>query len=142
MNRMAAIAALTAVLLVCAGVWPGPALAEDVGQFEQVINRVDHLKQGQSPVRQAKVPDGVANQDMVRTQEQSRAKLGFIDDTKMTVGPKTELTIEEYMYDAKSNQRRAVTKVYTGVVETVAPHVIPGDQFITRTPTATAGIRD
>jgi hypothetical protein len=88
------------------------------------------------------VPDGVANQDMVRTKEQSRAKLGFVDDTKMTVAPKTELTIEEHMYDAKTGQRRSVTNVYKGVVETVAPHVIPGDQFTTRTPTATAGIRD
>jgi hypothetical protein len=139
---MAAIVAFAALLLMGGGVCPDLALANDVGQFEQVINRVDHLKQGQGPAKTAKVPDGVANQDMVRTEEQSRAKLGFIDDTKMTVGPKTELTIEEYMYDAKTGNRRAVTNVYKGVVETVAPHVVPGDQFTTRTPTATAGIRD
>jgi len=119
----------------------GLASAEDVGQFEQVINQVDHLKQNQEPAQTAKVPDGVANQDMVRTHEQSRAKLGFIDDTKMTVAPKTDLTIEEYMYDAQ-NQRRAVTHVYKGVVETVVPTVLPNDQFTTKTPTATAGIRD
>ncbi len=140
MIRMAASVTFASFLLMWLAVFPGAA--NDVGQFEQVINRVDHLKQGQAPARTAKVPDGVANQDMVRTQEQSRAKLGFIDDTKMTVGPKTEMTIEEYMYDAKTGQRRSVTNVYKGVVETVAPHVVPGDQFTTRTPTATAGIRD
>jgi hypothetical protein len=141
MNRMAAMVAVIALVVWCGAMAPS-APAEEVGQFDQVINQVDHRKQGQDQPQRAKVPDSVAHPDMVRTQEQSRAKLGFVDDTKMTVGPKTEMTIEEYMYDAKKGQRRAVTQVYKGVVETVAPHVIPGDQFTTRTPTATAGIRD
>lgn len=79
---------------------------------------------------------------MVKTAAQSRAKLGFVDDTKMIAAPKTELTIAEYMYEANKGQRRAVTQVYKGVVETAAPHVLPQDDFTARTPTAAAGIRD
>jgi hypothetical protein len=141
MNRLALVLSVAALLLGIVITTTSPASAEDVGHFEQVINKVDHLKQSQEPAKPAKVPDGVANQDMVRTHEQSRAQLGFIDDTKMTVSPKTELTIEDYMYDAK-NQRRAVMNVYKGAVETVVPNTVPKDQFIIKTPTATAGIRD
>jgi hypothetical protein len=141
MNRWAVVLSVAGALLWFGIITTGLASAEDVGRFEQVINKVDHLKQSQEPAIPAKVPDGVANQDMVRTHEQSRAQLGFVDDTKMTVAPKTELIIEDYMYDAK-NQRRVVTQVYKGVVETVVPNTLPNDQFTIKTPTATAGIRD
>jgi hypothetical protein len=141
MNRLAVVLSVTVFLLWLGIITTGPASAEDVGHFEQVINQVDQLKQGQEPAKPAKVPDGVANQDMVRTHEQSRAKLGFVDDTKMTVSPQTELTIEDYMYDAKK-QRRAVVNLYKGAVETVVPNAVPNDQFTIKTPTATAGIRD
>jgi hypothetical protein len=141
MNRLAVVLSVAALLFGLVIITTGLAAAEDVGRFEQVINRVDHLKQSQEPAKPAKVPDGLANQDMVRTHEQSRAQLGFVDDTKMTVAPKTEMTIEDYMYDGK-NQRRAVTQVYKGVVETVVPNTVPNDQFTVKTPTATAGIRD
>jgi hypothetical protein len=141
MNRLVIMLSVAGFLLGLGIITTGLASAEDVGHFEQVINKVDHLKQSQEPAVPAKVPDGVANQDMVKTHEQSRAQLGFVDDTKMTIAPQTEMTIEDYMYDAK-NQRRVVTQVYKGVVETVVPNAVPKDQFTTKTPTATAGIRD
>ncbi len=143
MQRMSTIVAILVALTCCLALWPMMAQAEEVGHFAQVVNQVHYVKQGKGPALAAKVKDGVQNQDMVRTAEQSRAMMRFIDDTAMTVGPKTELTIEEYMYDASKGKRQAMVQLLSGVVETVAPRVFSGDKqdFILRTPTATAGIR-
>jgi hypothetical protein len=143
MKRMAIIAVGCVLAVLGCLTSLSMAQAEEVGHFSQVVNKVDYLKQGKGPPQPAKVKDGVENQDMVRTAEQSRAMMRFIDDTTMTVGPKSELTIEEYMYDASKGRRQAVVKLLSGVVETVAPQVAsPGkSDFTLRTPTATAGIR-
>jgi hypothetical protein len=128
-------------------IWAAPSSSwsqtQDVGHFSQVVNHVNYQKQGKGPEKPAKVKDGVENKDVVKTKELSRAKMRFIDNTLMTVGPKTELTIEDYMYDASKGKRSAVVEVYKGVVETVTPHITPSEKpnFIMRTPTATAGIR-
>jgi hypothetical protein len=121
----------------------GTTARADVGHFTQVVNQVSCVKQGKGPASPAKVQDGVKNQDVVLTAEQSRAMMRFLDDTTLTVGPKSELTIEDYLYDADKAKRHAVVQLVKGVVETVAPRVIPTDQpdFVLRTPTATAGIR-
>jgi len=137
---MAFVAAVVAVWAVPSSCW---SQTQEVGHFSQVVNQVNYQKQGKGPETPAKVKDGVENQDVVKTKAQSRAMMRFVDDTTMTVGPKTELAIEDYMYDAKKGTRSAVVEVYKGVVETVTPTVTPNEKpnFIMRTPTATAGIR-
>jgi hypothetical protein len=143
MKRMATVIAVFALAVVGSVTFLGMAQAEEVGHFAQVVNHVNYLKQGKGQALPAKVKDGVENRDVVRTAEQSRAMMRFIDDTTMTMGPKSELTIEEYLYDASKGKRQAMVQLLSGVVETVAPRVIPGDapNFLMKTPTATAGIR-
>jgi FecR protein len=143
MKRTVKIATVFALALLGSLTFLSMAQAAEVGHFSQVVNQVEYLKQGKGPPQPAKVKDGVENRDMVRTAQQSRAMMRFIDDTTMTVGPKSELTIEEYMYDASKGRRQAVVQLLSGVVETVAPQVAsPGkSEFTLRTPTATAGIR-
>lgn len=136
------MAALVALAAMGPATWTSTARA-DVGHFTQVVNQVNCVKQGQGPALPAKVQDGVKNQDVVLTAEQSRAMMRFLDDTTLTIGPKSELTIEDYLYDADKVKRHAVVQLVKGVVETVAPRIAPTDQpdFYLRTPTATAGIR-
>jgi hypothetical protein len=143
MKKMSLMIFATALVVVWAAPLPARSQPQDVGHFSQVVNQVNYQKQGKGPEKPAKVKDGVENKDVVKTKERSRAKMRFIDDTSMTVGPKTELTIEDYMYDASKGKRSAVVEVYKGVVETVTPKITPTEKpnFIMRTPTATAGIR-
>jgi hypothetical protein len=144
MKKISTLAFLAAVVAVWAVPSPCWSQTQEVGHFSQVVNQVNHQKHGKGPETLAKVKDGVENQDAVKTKALSRAMMQFVDDTIMTVGPKTELTIEDYMYDAKKGNRSAVVEVYKGVVETVVPKVTPTEKpdFTMRTPSATAGIRD
>jgi hypothetical protein len=131
--------------LLLAGVLGGAALvsAEDVGKFSRVVNQVEQLKQGKEPATPAKVPNGVANQDQLRTKEQSMAVVQFVDESTMTVSPKSKVTIEEYMYDASKGKAKGSIKVMEGVVETVIPSTekLQQKDIQIRTTTAIAGIR-
>jgi hypothetical protein len=123
--------------------WTTPVLGDDVGQFNQVVNQVDHLKQGQAPPLPAKVQSGVANQDQVHTREKSMAVVQFVDESTMTISPKSRVTIEDYMYDAGKAQSQGTVKVLQGVVESVIPTTdrLQKKDLKILTTTAIAGIR-
>jgi hypothetical protein len=120
-----------------------PALAEDVGQFTRVVNEVDQLKQGKGPAKLAKVPGGVENQDLVQTKDKAMAVVQFVDDSTITISPKSKVTIEDYMYDANKGKSKGAIKILEGVVETVIPTTdkLQQKDIHIFTTTAIAGIR-
>jgi hypothetical protein len=119
------------------------AQAEDVGQFTRVVNEVDQLKKGKGPPQLAKVPGGVENQDIVQTREQAMAVVQFVDDSTITISPKSKVTIEDYMYDASKGKTQGAIKILEGVVETVIPNKdnLQKKDINIYTTTAVAGIR-
>jgi len=123
--------------------WGPTVLAEDVGKFSRVVNQVDQLKKGKEPAVPAKVPNGVENQDVVHTKEQALAVVQFVDESNITISPKSTVTIEDYMYDATKGQTKGTIKVLEGVVETVIPTTdkLQQKDIQIRTTTAIAGIR-
>ena len=131
------------LLLVMSLGWITWAMAEDVGNFSRVVNQVEQVKQGKGPAQPAKVPNGVANQDEVLTKEQSMAVVHFVDDSTMTISPKSNVTIEDYMYDASKGKTSGSIKVMQGVVETVIPTTekLQQKDIKIHTTTAIAGIR-
>ena len=131
------------LVLSLAGVWVTQVLAEDVGNFSRVVNEVDQLKKGKEPAVPAKVPNGVENQDVVRTKEQAMAVVQFLDESTMTISPKSKVTIEDYMYDATKGRAKGTIKILEGVVETVVPTTdqLQQKDIQIRTTTAIAGIR-
>jgi hypothetical protein len=120
-----------------------PALADDVGQFTRVVNKVEQLKQGKGPPKSAQVPGGVENQDVVETLEKAMAVVQFVDDSTITISPKSKVTIEDYMYDASKGKSKGAIKILEGVVETVIPNKdnLQNKDIHIFTTTAIAGIR-
>jgi hypothetical protein len=119
------------------------ALAEDVGNFTRVVNEVEHLKQGKGPPKLAKVPEGVENQDLVETRNKAMAVVQFVDESTITISPKSKVTIEDYMYDASEGKSKGAIKIMEGVVETVIPNKggVQNKDIHIYTTTAVAGIR-
>lgn len=132
---------LLMLLLACG--WGTQVLAEDVGNFSRVVNEVDQLKKGKEPAVPAKVPNGVENQDVVLTKQDAMAVVQFVDESTITISPKSKVTIEDYMYDASKGKARGTIKVLEGVVETVIPatDTLQKKDIQIRTTTAIAGIR-
>lgn len=119
------------------------ALAEDVGNFTRVVSEVEQLKQGKGPPKLAKVPGGVENQDMVETKAKALAVVQFVDDSTITISPKSKVTIEDYMYDASKGKSKGAIKILEGVVETVIPNTgeLQKKDINIYTTTAVVGIR-
>ena len=120
-----------------------PALADDVGKFTRVVNEVEQLKQGKGQPKLAKVPGGIENQDLVETKQQALAVVQFVDDSTITISPKSKVTIEDYMYDASKGKSKGAIKIMEGVVETIIPNKdnLQNKDINIFTTTAIAGIR-
>jgi len=114
-----------------------------VGSFTQVQGQVDLLKQGKLPAVPAKVRDGVAPGDTVRTKSKSRAQIKFVDDTTLTLAPESRITVADYLYNEAQGQRRAVLRVFRGLVHTVVTRLLQTQEpeFIMETHTAVLGVR-
>jgi len=94
------------------------AHAKDVCTFVRILGHVNLLKGGKNPAIPAKVQLGAGVGDGVHTKEASRAQMHFIDDTEMFVAPKSEITIESYMYKP-NGAWKVVPNIIRGLTHTM-----------------------
>jgi len=114
-----------------------------VGRFTLVTGQVDLLKQGKIPAIPAKPQDEVEIGDVVRTKSKAKAQLTMVDDSVITLAPDTRLAIADYQYNPDRGDRRAVVRLFRGLVHTVVNRIIKTEEldFIMETHTATIGVR-
>jgi hypothetical protein len=131
------------VLIVMAVAVPLAAHAAIVGRFTQVTGQVDRLKQGKIPAVAAKVQDGVEQGDVIRTKSGAKAQLTMVDDSVITLAPESRLAIADYQYIPAREERRAVVRIFRGLVQTVVKRIIKREQpdFVIETHTALIGVR-
>ena len=58
--------------------------------------------------------------DTIVVKSKSNAQILFLDETVMTVGEDTELTIDDFIYDPQTNNGSFVTNIKSGVVKTIS----------------------
>jgi hypothetical protein len=85
----------------------------------------------------------VFSQDLYQTQDASRLKLLFQDDSILTLGERTSLTITENIYNPAKSQRSTVVDMAQGSVRALVGKVFSGtgSKFEIRSPTAAAAAR-
>lgn len=136
---------LALLILMLVGVWGAPLAlqAAVVGHFLKVEGQVDVLPQGRLPAAPARVRDGVAPGDVIRTKSQSRAMVQFVDDTTLTIAPGSRVAVADYHYDAPQGPRRAALHIFQGLVYCVVHRLFQVEQpdFLMRTHTAAVGVR-
>ena len=132
------LAALALAALVLAG--PTARAQTPAGTVASLQGRAD-AQAGQSPVRALAVGNDVFVGDRLRTAEASRLKILMRDDSVVTLGPKSELVIDEQVVRANGATSRLSALV--GAVRAVVTerYGTPGSSFETTTPTAVAGVR-
>ena len=135
---------LVAIILTIVGLAaPLTAHAAVVGRFTQVVGQVDLLKQGKIPALAAKFQDGVEPGDVIRTKTKAKAQLTMVDDSIITLAPESRLAIADYQYNPVRQERRAVLRLFRGMMQTVVNRIIKTEEpdFIIETHTATIGVR-
>ena len=130
-------------MLLLALILPAGLHAAVVGRFTQVIGQVDLLKQGKIPALAAKLQDGVEPGDVIRTKTKAKAQMAMVDDSIITLAPESRLAIADYQYNPARQERRAVLRLFRGMMQTVVTRIIKTEEpdFIVETHTATIGVR-
>ena len=131
------------ILTLAALAIPLTAHAAVVGRFTLIKGQVDVLKGGKVPGIPAKVQDGVEPGDVIRTKSGAKAQLSMVDDSVITLAPESRLAIADYQYNPARGERRAVLRLFRGLVHTVVNRIIKTEEpdFIMETHTATIGVR-
>jgi hypothetical protein len=132
-----------AIFFLLIWLFPGGALAKEVGQFTQVEGKVDLYKQGKPEAIVVQPKTGAEEKDAVKTEALSRAQIQFLDASTMTVAPLSYVTIESYMYDEKKGRLGCLSELTRGLVHLIVSPLakLEKKEFLVKTPTAILGIR-
>jgi ferric-dicitrate binding protein FerR (iron transport regulator) len=83
---------------------------------------------------------GIFANERIRTGEASTAQLQFVDQTNLSVGPKSEVVLDRFVYDPNSGKGNVVVQTGRGVFRWVSGSQDPTSYQI-KTPVATIGVR-
>lgn len=123
---------------------PAIAFSEAVGKITRLEGRVDILKAGTTAAVQANAGDSLSIGDIVRTKSDGKAEITFVDSSVMTLGPKSRLGIDEYLFKPDEGKREVELKLYRGRTGFHVPKPVypsAGSKFEMKTRTAVAGVR-
>ena len=134
---------LVIILILTALAVPLTAHAAVVGRFSLIVGQVDLLKGGKLPAISAKMQAGVEPGDIIRTKSRAKAQLTMVDNSVITLAPESRLAIADYQYNPAQESRRAVVRLFRGLVHTVINRVIKTEEpdFLMETHTAVIGVR-
>jgi hypothetical protein len=117
---------------------PTVSTAQNIGQAAAVKNQVEGVVGGQT--RGLSSGSQVYAREVVRTRDASQAELQFLDNTKLSVGPVSEVRLDKFVYDPNKgaggvaiNATRGAYRFVTGAQDS--------KNYEIKTPYATLGVR-
>jgi hypothetical protein len=114
------------------------AQSSKVGVAAAVKNRVEGTVGGGT--RPLSSGSDVFAREVVRTGEQSTAQLLFLDETSLSIGPQSEVTLDRFVYDPHRGAGSVVLNATRGAFRFATGSQQPSSYQV-RTPVATVGVR-
>ena len=89
------------------------------------------------------VGDPIYFGDTITTNEGGKSQILFVDQTVMTVGSNTELTIDEFVYDAENTEGKLLSTIKSGSVKVLTGKISEKnpENLVVETPAGTIGTR-
>lgn len=117
-----------------------PAWAE-IGRIKSQVGEVQVIRDGRAFV--AKPGFKLEQGDIVATGKAGRVGIAFQDNTRMALGPKSRITLDEFAYDRSRQTGSFVTSVNRGSLGVVSGNIAKSkrDAMRVRTPTSMLGVR-
>lgn len=137
---MMIFAYLLAIMLVSL---PAPSLGAGVGVFADVRDKVDLSQQGQPTPKKVRIGEEVTMKDTVYTDDTGKAQIKFIDESLLTIAPRSQVVIDNYQFDSTKKSRQASLSVIKGFFHLLIGYSIKSEQpdFVVNTVTAGLGVR-
>jgi hypothetical protein len=132
--KVAAGVAAMAVL-----VHAGIAEAMEVGAMAEVHQNV-YGAAPEGPQSVKRKGDSIVFKEQLETLDDSSALIRFIDDSKLTLGSKSKVRIDEFVFDPEKAKGNALIEVSVGTLRFVTGEMPKGGVVI-KTPTATLTLR-
>jgi FecR protein len=128
---------MAAVIATVAGL--APALAADPAG-EAIAVTPAAAASGAAGSRTLATHGSVFMGDLVTTDAGGQAQLKFLDDTRMVVGPNSELTIDKFVYAGDGTAKQVTLEATRGVFRFITGNS-PKPAYLIDTPVATIGAR-
>ncbi|MDF3074664.1 MAG: hypothetical protein K0S54_2331 [Alphaproteobacteria bacterium] len=109
----------------------------DIGVAATVVNRVEGSVGAQTTAK--KTGDRVFQNELIRTGTESKGQLLFRDETSLTIGPDSEVKLDQFVYNPQGNS--SVTLNATKGVFRFISGSLPSQAYEIKTPAATIGVR-
>jgi hypothetical protein len=136
-RRPAVVLAFAALLVACGS---APTLAQQVGTATAVNPTTESTKPGATTINLT-VGSNIVHKERIHTTPSGTVQLLFLDKSTLSIAPNTNLLIDEYIYDPKTNSGHMLTNLAEGVLRFVGGALShQGDASIT-TQDAAVGIR-
>ncbi|MEX2127995.1 MAG: FecR family protein [Xanthobacteraceae bacterium] len=109
-----------------------------IGVASAAKNRVDGTVGGTT--RPLSAGSNIFAREVVRTGEQSSAQLLFLDETSLSIGPQSEVTLDRFVFDPNRGAGNVVVNVSRGALRFVSGSQ-QSSSYQIKTPVATIGVR-
>ena len=129
------------VMLLLALLVAAPAAAQQVGVNSAVNTDATGTPPG-ARARPLAIGQQVVHNEHIVTDAGGQAQILFLDESAMTIGPGSDLTIDEFVYDPQSGSGRLAMNATRGVMRFVGGRISKLENGVTmQTPSGTIGIR-
>jgi hypothetical protein len=129
------VAVRIAALALLVGLPAMPALAQEVGRASAVNPAAT------ANLRTIIIGASIAHKERIQTQAGGSVQLLFLDKTSMTIGPNSDLTIDEYVYDPIASTGKLAATLGKGALRFVGGQISHSGDAEIKTATAVIGIR-
>jgi hypothetical protein len=125
--------------LLCS--WAAAASAADIGQVKIAKGQVTIERQGVTTP--ATVGARLQVADTVRTGADGSVGITMDDDSLLSAGPNSALSLDRYAFESTTNQGRLDTSLNKGTLSVISGRIAKQspDAMTVRTPTAILGVR-
>lgn len=125
-------------MLVIAGSTADAAEKLTVGNAKVVVRTVTGKIEAE--LRQLQLKDDVYHNELIKTAKGAATEIIFLDETKLALGPESQLTLDQFVYDPDPKKAAFVITATKGALR-FASGKLPKSSYTIHTPTATIGIR-
>ena len=117
------------------------AIGADIGQIKVAKGQVAIERMGKT--LPASVGTRVQTSDVVKTGADGSVGITMDDDSLLSAGPNSALSLDRYEFDSTTNQGRLDTSLNKGTLAVISGRIAKQspDAMTVRTPTATLGVR-
>jgi hypothetical protein len=141
MKQASILPRLLPVLAVATLALAPPLAAQQVGINSAVNTDATGTAPG-AATRPLVIGQQVVHREHIVTDAGGQAQLLFLDESAMTIGPNSDVTIDEFVYDPATGKGRLAMNATRGVMRFVGGKLSKNEDAVSlKTPAATIGIR-